>query len=108
MNRVLNDPHNADAPDSRMVMYAMQGVFHRVMDKANINNIYTYIRKHFSLELQAVFHFGVDKYKPALVKTRGYIDWSVEYGDAVRGCTHQLNLAVNRGTFGCPLNNTRR
>jgi len=83
MNQVVNDPMNAPAPDSKMVMYCMTGVFHRIMNKKNIDNIYKYAVKHFSLELQAVFHFGVDKFKAELIKSVGYVHWSANNGDAV-------------------------
>jgi len=81
MNIVLSNPGAADAPTSKMVQYAMVGVFHRVMDKGNIDNIYRYIDMHFSLELQMTFHFGVEAYNQDLIKTKGYVQWSAEHGD---------------------------
>jgi MoxR-like ATPase len=83
MNEVYSDPDNAAAPKDRAVMYAMLGVFHRNMSKTNIDNIYRYLELHFPLEMQAVFHLDIEKYNKSLVKTKGYINWSVENGEAI-------------------------
>lgn len=85
VDRILRDPNRADAPASLDVQYALLGVFHRRMTKGNIDNIYTYLNLHFKLEMAAVFHFDVEKYNKELVKSKGYVDWSVNHGEAMTG-----------------------
>jgi hypothetical protein len=85
VDKILRDPTNADAPANNDVQYALVGVFHRRMTKTNLDNIYKYVTLHFKREMQAIFHFDVEKYNSSLVKTKGYVDWSVANGEAMTG-----------------------
>ena len=78
---ICNNPHGAQIPDEPQIMYAMIGALHSRMDRKNIKNIYTYIDRAFSKELQAVFHLDVGKVKPNLMQTEAYIKFAAENGD---------------------------
>lgn len=81
IDKILSDPLSAEAPKTDEIAYAMIGALHSRMSRANIDNIYVYIRKYFTVELQAVFHFDVGQYDKSLMKTKGYVSWSRDYGD---------------------------
>lgn len=81
INKVLNDPDNADVPQKKDIQFAMIGALHHNMEIKNIDNIYKYIRRAFSRELQMVFHMDVEQYKPEVCLSNGYRTWSEEYAD---------------------------
>lgn len=78
---ILQNPLGAPAPASDEIAYAMIGALHSRMTRGNMDNIYTYIRKNFTLELQAVFHWDVESYNESLMKTKGYVNWSKDHGE---------------------------
>jgi hypothetical protein len=78
---VLTNPDKALVPEQKDIQYAMLGALHHNMHAGNISNIYKYIKRAFSRELQMVFHFDVEAYKPEIVNTTAYIEWSKEHGD---------------------------
>jgi len=77
---ILQNPLGAPAPATDEIAYAMIGALHTRMTRANLDNIYTFIRKNFSIELQAVFHWDVESYNPGLMKSKGYVEWSKDHG----------------------------
>ena len=77
---VLNNPDAADVPSGADTMYAMMGALHGRMNHQNLENIYKYIRRAFSKEMQMVFHMDVENYNKDLVYNPGYIQWSVDNG----------------------------
>lgn len=78
---ICANPLGAELPNSPNIMFAMIGALHCRMDRKNIDNIYKYINRAFSKELQAVFHFDIKKIKPSLIKTSAYIDFAAKNGD---------------------------
>jgi len=81
VDRILNDPMNAPAPVNQEAAYATMGALHSRMTRKNLGNIYWYISKHYTKELQVVFHHDVKGYQPDLIKHEAYIKWSVDNGD---------------------------
>lgn len=81
IDTIVKNPHGAASPASDEICYAMIGALHSRMERGNIANIYTYVRKHFKRELQAVFHWDIESYKPELVETKAYVDWAKDHGD---------------------------
>lgn len=80
IDTILKNPHGAQPPAKPDVAYAMIGALHSRMNRSNLANIYIYIEKHFSKELQAVFHWDVEAYQPSLIKHTSYVDWSTRNG----------------------------
>jgi hypothetical protein len=78
---ILQNPLGAPAPATDEIAYAMIGCLHQRMNRSNIDNIYTFIRKNFALELQAVFHWDIEQYDKSLMKTKGYVQWSKDNGE---------------------------
>lgn len=78
---VLKNPNAAGAPETEELCYAMIGALHSRMDRSNLGNIYTYIQKHFTIELQAVFHWDVESYDKNLAHHQAYIHWAKVNGD---------------------------
>lgn len=78
---VCDNPNGAEVPNNPEIMYAMIGALHSRMTRQNISNIYTYMGRAFSKELQAVFHFDVEKFNPSLIKTAAYIKFAADNGD---------------------------
>jgi hypothetical protein len=78
---IMANPMGAELPTSPDVGYAMIGALHSRMDRSNIGNVYKYIDRAFSKELQAVFHFDVEKFKPELRKSVAYIKFAADNGD---------------------------
>jgi hypothetical protein len=78
---VCKNPNGAEIPAQPDICYAMIGALHARMDRSNIGNIYKYIDRAFSKELQAVFHMDVEKFKPNLTQSQGYIQFSANNGD---------------------------
>jgi hypothetical protein len=81
LDDICQNPRGADADLSPDISYAMIGALHTRMDRNNIDNIYIYIDRAFTKELQAVFHFDIKKIKPSLVKTQAYIAFAAANGD---------------------------
>lgn len=81
IDTILQNPHGASPPSTDEIAYAMMGALHHRMERSNMDNIYVYIRKNFSLEMQAVFHMTVGDYNKSLMKTMGYIEWAKDHGD---------------------------
>ena len=81
LDRVCNDPLNAELPNTPDIGYAMLGALHSRMTRANLKNIYVYIGRAFTKELQAVFHFDLPKFESKLTKHEAYIRWAAENGD---------------------------
>jgi len=81
VDKILRDPMNAPAPLNQETCYALMGALHSRMDRKNLGNIYWYINKHYSKEMQVVFHHDVKGYQPALIKHEAYIQWAVTNGD---------------------------
>lgn len=78
---VCKNPEGAELPTSPDISYAMIGALHARMDRGNLGNIYKYIRRAFSTELQAVFHFDVQKFNDKLTKHQDHIKWAADHGD---------------------------
>jgi hypothetical protein len=78
---ICKNPRGAELPNSPNIMYAMIGALHQRMERSNIDNIYVYIDRAFTKELQAVFHFDIKKIKPSLIKTAAYIKFAADNGD---------------------------
>jgi hypothetical protein len=78
---VLANPNGAEIPSSPDICYAMIGALHSRMDRANLGNIYKYIDRAFSKELQAVFHFDVVKFNGNLNHHAAYIKFATDNGD---------------------------
>jgi hypothetical protein len=78
---VCKNPRGAEAPSSPDIMYAMIGALHARMDRGNLDNIYFYTEKHFPLEMQAVFHFDIKKFKPNLIQHQAHIAFNKKHGD---------------------------
>jgi hypothetical protein len=78
---ICKNPMGAEIPQSQEICYAMIGALHSRMDRSNLDNIYTYINRAFSKELQVVFHFDINKVNPALIKHEAYIKFSADNGD---------------------------
>jgi hypothetical protein len=75
---ICKNPRGAELPNSPNIMYAMIGALHTRMDRSNIDNIYIYLDRAFTKELQAVFHFDIKKIKPSLIKTAAYIKFAAD------------------------------
>lgn len=80
---ILNNPLGAPEMPNQETAYACIGALHSRMDRSNIQNIYTYIQRCFSKEMQAVFHYDVESYNPALMKSQAYVEWSRQNGDVL-------------------------
>jgi len=78
---VCNNPMGAEKPSTPDIAYAMIGALHVRMERSNLDNIYKYIEKNFSLELQAVFHFDIPKFDKKLTHHQAHIAWDVKNGD---------------------------
>jgi hypothetical protein len=78
---VCANPNGAEQPSSPDIAYAMIGALHSRMDRGNLANIYTYIERAFTQELQAVFHFDVEKFNEPLTKHASHIRWAANHGD---------------------------
>jgi hypothetical protein len=78
---ICKNPMAAEIPQSQEICYAMIGALHSRMDRSNLGNIYTYINRAFSKELQVVFHFDIAKFKSSLIKHDAYIKFSAANGD---------------------------
>jgi hypothetical protein len=78
---ICKNPKGAELPSSPNIMYAMIGALHSRMDRGNLDNIYLYLDRAFTKELQAVFHFDIKKIRPELVKTQAYIRFAADNGD---------------------------
>jgi hypothetical protein len=81
METVLKNPLGAEVPDQPDICYAMIGALHTRMNRKNLSNIYQYIDRAFSKELQLVFHYDVKKYNEDLQYTPAYIGWVAKHGD---------------------------
>jgi hypothetical protein len=78
---ICTNPMGAEIPQSQEICYAMIGALHSRMDRGNLSNIYKYINRAFSKELQVVFHFDVVKFKKTLIKHEAFIKFSADNGD---------------------------
>lgn len=78
---ILKNPMGAEIPSTPDICYAMIGALHSRMDRANLGNIYTYIARAFTKELQAVFHFDVAKFSAKLDHHEAYIKFAADNGD---------------------------
>jgi hypothetical protein len=81
MDTVVSNPMGAEVPDQPDICYAMIGALHSRMNRKNLGNIYKYIDRAFSKELQLVFHYDVKKYNEDLQHTPAYIGWVAKNGD---------------------------
>ena len=77
---VCKNPDAAEVPKAADTMYAMMGALHGRMNQGNLENIYKYIRRAFTKEMQMVFHLDVENYNKDLIQNRGWIKWSVDNG----------------------------
>ena len=80
---ILNNPLGAPEMPNQETAYACIGALHSRMDRSNIQNIYTYIQRCFSKEMQAVFHYDVESYQPKLMKSQAHVEWSRQNGDVL-------------------------
>jgi hypothetical protein len=78
---VCKNPLGAEVPSKPDICYAMIGALHSRMDRGNLKNIYRYMDRAFSKEMQAVFHMDVKKFKPNLVQHEAYIKFAADNGD---------------------------
>lgn len=78
---VCQNPDGAEVPSTPDVKYAMVGALHNRMDRGNLENIYRYVTRAFSKELQYVFHMDIEKYNKKLVNHSAYIKWAADNGD---------------------------
>jgi hypothetical protein len=78
---ICKNPMGAEIPASQEICYAMIGALHSRMDRGNLGNIYKYIDRAFSKELQVVFHFDIAKFNKSLVKHEAHIKFSADNGD---------------------------
>jgi hypothetical protein len=78
---VCQNPNGAELPSGPDIGYAMIGALHSRMDRGNLKNIYRYMDRAFSKELQAVFHFDVEKFNPKLSKHEAFIKFAADNGD---------------------------
>jgi hypothetical protein len=78
---ILKNPMGAQIPSEPQIQYAMIGALHSRMNRGNISNIYIYMDRAFSKELQAVFHQDVEKVDAKLMQTQAYIQFSADNGD---------------------------
>ena len=81
MEVICKNPLGAEVPNSPEICYAMIGALHSRMNRGNLGNIYKYLDRAFSKELQAVFHLDVEKFNPGLVKHEAFIKFSIDNGD---------------------------
>jgi hypothetical protein len=81
MDTVCNNPMQADIPGAPDTMYAMIGALHSRMTNSNLENIYTYIDRAFTKEMQMVFHRDVKGYNKSLIHNAGYIQWAAKNGE---------------------------
>jgi hypothetical protein len=81
LDRICKDPLNAEMPSTPDIGYAMLGALHSRMNRGNLKNIYVYMGRAFTKELQAVFHFDLPKFNENLTKHEAYIRWAAENGD---------------------------
>ena len=78
---VCNNPMGAELPTTPDICYAMIGALHSRADRSNLANIYKYIDRAFSKEMQVVFHFDVPKFNPKLIKHEAYVKFAVDNGN---------------------------
>jgi hypothetical protein len=78
---VCSNPMGAEVPSTPDICYAMIGALHQRMDRGNIQNIYKYIHRAFSRELQVVFHLDVENFNPKLMQSEAYIKFCADNGD---------------------------
>jgi hypothetical protein len=78
---IMKNPMGAEVPQSQEICYAMIGALHSRMDRGNLGNIYKYIERAFSKELQVVFHFDIAKFNKSLIKHEAHIKFSADNGD---------------------------
>jgi hypothetical protein len=78
---ILANPDGAQIPSTPDICYAMIGALHCRMDRGNLANIYKYIDRAFSKELQAVFHFDLTKFNAKLDHHSAYIKFAADNGD---------------------------
>jgi len=81
MDTVLNNPLGAEVPTTPDIQYALIGALHARMDRQNLENIYKYIDRAFTKEMQLVFHMDVKNYNADLQHTPAYINWVAKNGD---------------------------
>jgi hypothetical protein len=80
LDQVCNNPDSAEVPRAPDTMYAMMGALHGRMNAQNLGNIYKYIKRAFTKEMQMVFHLDVANFNAKLERHEAYIDWSVKNG----------------------------
>jgi len=78
---ICDNPMAAEIPQSQEICYAMVGALHARMTRNNLGNIYQYINRAFSKELQVVFHFDIPKFSKSLIKHQAYVKFSADNGD---------------------------
>lgn len=78
---VCNNPMGAEMPSTPDICYAMIGALHSRSNRGNLGNIYKYIGRAFSKEMQAVFHFDLPKFQPKLTKHAAYVKFAADNGD---------------------------
>ncbi|MBW2645179.1 MAG: hypothetical protein JRE23_03180, partial [Deltaproteobacteria bacterium] len=71
----------AEIAQSQEISYAMIGALHARMNRTNLGNIYKYINRAFSKELQVVFHFDIIKFQKSLIKHEAYVKFCSDNGD---------------------------
>jgi hypothetical protein len=78
---ICDNPMAAEVPVSQEICYAMIGALHARMNRGNLGNIYKYINRAFSKELQVVFHFDIVKFQKSLIKHEAYVKFCSDNGD---------------------------